>query len=410
MPLFERLEPAPLGQKVTSLDACVYFYRTAFVMGWLPPKNPAWQRWIYSLWTGTTMLLGLIYLPLGLTLTYVVHFDKFMPNEFLTSLQVDFNCIGNVIKATMTFSQMWRMQKMNELMAPLDERCVTPSQRQLLHDMVAWVNRMMVFFLAMYLGFSTLNLFTSVFAGKAPWQLYNPLIDWRQGVWQLWVASIMEYFVVCIGVMQELLSDTYAIVFISLFRGHLAILRDRIKNLRMDPELSEEENYKQLVACIQDHRTIVQCTEVIRPLLSTTIFAQFMLVGIVLGLAAFNILFFPNTFWMILANVSFILAICTETFPCCMLCEYIIEDCSNLTYALFHSNWSTANRRYKSALIYFLHRVQQPIEFKAGAIFPISVQSNITVAKFAFSIITVVKQMNLGEKFLNHKVSGEQEL
>lgn len=258
MPVFERLEPAPLGQKVTSLDACVYFYRTAFVMGWLPPKHPGWQRRIYSLWTGTTMLLGLIYLPLGLTLTYVVYFDKFTPNEFLTSLQVDFNCIGNVIKATMTFSQMWRMRKMNELIAPLDERCVTPSQRQLLHDMVAWVNRVMVFFLAMYLGFSTLNLFTSVFAGKAPWQLYNPFIDWRQGVWQLWVASFVEYFVVCTGVMQELLSDTYAIVFISLFRGHLAILRDRIKNLRTDPDLSEEENYKQLVACIQDHRTIVQ--------------------------------------------------------------------------------------------------------------------------------------------------------
>ncbi|XP_017024931.1 putative odorant receptor 59c [Drosophila kikkawai] len=408
--LFERLAVAPLDQPVTSLDACAYFYRFATFLGWMPPTEKGWLRWAYALWTGTTMLMGVVYLPLGLSLTYVVHFDRFTPMEFLTSLQVDLNCVGNVIKTCVTYSQMWRMRRMNELIAPLDERCRTPSQRLILHQMVARVNRIIIFFMYMYFAFSILTLFTSIAAGKAPWQLYNPFVDWMDGTWQLWVASILEFFVVGTGESQELMADTFPIVFISLFRGHLAILKDRIENLRKDEELSEEEHYEELVACIQDHRTIIECSNIIRPMLSYTIFAQFMLVGIVLGLAGFNILFFPNTIWMILSNIAFILAICTETFPCCLLCEFLIEDCTKLSDALFHSNWLTATKRYKSAVIYFLQRTQQVIEFKAGSIFPISVQSNIAVAKFAFTIITIVNQMNLGEKFkTNRELGGEIE-
>jgi len=79
-----------------------------------------------------------------------------------------------------------------------------------------------------------------------------------------------------------------------------------------------------------------------------------MLVGIDLGLAAISILFFPNTIWTIMANVSFIVAICTESFPCCMLCEHLIEDSVHVSNALFHSNWITADRSYKSAVLYFL--------------------------------------------------------
>jgi len=254
---FKRLQTAPLDQEVSSLDASDYYYRIAFFLGWTPPKG-ALLRWIYSLWTLTTMWLGIVYLPLGLSLTYVKHFDRFTPTEFLTSLQVDINCIGNVIKSCVTYSQMWRFRRMNELISSLDKRCVTTTQRRIFHKMVARVNLIVILFLSTYLGFCFLTLFTSVFAGKAPWQLYNPLVDWRNGHWQLWIASILEYCVVSIGTMQELMSDTYAIVFISLFRCHLAILRDRIANLRQDPKLSEMEHYEQMVACIQDHRTIIQ--------------------------------------------------------------------------------------------------------------------------------------------------------
>ncbi|XP_052839861.1 putative odorant receptor 59c [Drosophila gunungcola] len=408
-PLFERLQAAPVDQPASSVDASDYYYRITFLLGLKPPKEGL-ARWIYFLWSATVMWLGIVYLPLGLTLTYVLHFDRFTPTEFLSSLQVDINCIGNVVKSLVTFSQMWRLRRMNELIAPLDARCDTPSQRQILHNVVARVNLIVFIFVSMYLGFGFLNVFTSVLVGKTPWQLYNPFLEWQNGYWQLWIASILEYFVVSIATMQELISDAYPIVFVSLFRGHLAVLKNRIENLRQDPELSEEENYRQLVACIQDHRTIVESAQVIRPILSVTIFAQFMLVGIDLGLAAISILYFPSTIWTIMANVSFILAVCLESFPCCMLCEHLIDDCAHVSDALFHSNWISAEKRYKSTVIYFLHRVQQPIEFTAGSIFPISVQSNIAVAKFAFTIITIVNQMNLGEKFFNNRANAKPDL
>ncbi|XP_068144227.1 putative odorant receptor 59c [Drosophila tropicalis] len=396
--LFKRLKAAPLSEKVKSIDACVYFYRSMTIIGWLPPeKGP--HRWLYLLWTANTILWGILYLPCGLFATYFVHFDKFTPNEFLTSLQVDLNAFGNTVKACVTFSQIWRLKKMNELIAQLDEHCVTPTQREKLHNTVAWGNRTVLFYATMYIAFTTSTLLSSVFAGSPPWQLFNPLVDWRQGVGNLWLASLMEYFFMCIVVIQEQQSDTFPIVFSFLFRGHLAILKDRIENLRADPQTTNEQNYEQLVTCIKDHKIILECCDIMRPMISATIFTQFMLIGMVLGLAIINIFFFSSSVWTAVANISFVFALLLETFPFCMNCELLIDDCQALTDAIFHSNWMDADRRYKSALVYFLHRVQQPIQFMAGAIFPISMQSNIAVAKFAFSIITIVNQMNLGEKF-----------
>lgn len=96
-----------------------------------------------------------------------------------------------------------------------------------------------------------------------------------------------------------------------------------------------------------------------------------------------------------------------------------MDDCDELANGLFQSKWVDAEKRYKQTLIQFMHQAQQHILFIAGGIIPITMNSNITVsdplvyinttfkicstflkvAKFAFSIITIVKQMNLAEQF-----------
>jgi len=58
-----------------------------------------------------------------------------------------------------------------------------------------------------------------------------------------------------------------------------------------------------------------------------------------------------------------------------------MADCEELTYCLFHSNWLTADRRYKNTIIYFLHNIQVPIVLMAGGVFIISLGTNISVSK-----------------------------
>ncbi|KRG01014.1 uncharacterized protein Dmoj_GI27086 [Drosophila mojavensis] len=135
-----------------------------------------------------------------------------------------------------------------------------------------------------------------------------------------------------------------------------------------------------------------------RPVMSQTIFVQFLLIGIDLGLTIINVLYFSGLFRAISA-IIFAVAVLLETFPFCYLCDLLAKDCEELSNILCHSHWIDAEPKYKSALKFFMHNLQQPIDFKAGGIFAISLNSNIQVAKFAFSVMAIVQQMNLANRF-----------
>lgn len=117
----------------------------------------------------------------------------------------------------------------------------------------------------------------------------------------------------------------------------------------------------------------------IRPVISGTIFTQFLLCGLVLGLTLINVFFFSDL-WTGIASFLFVITALLQTFPFCYTCNLIMDDCEALSHALFQSNWIDSGSRYQSTLLYFLHNVQQPIVFIAGGIFPISMSSNISVS------------------------------
>ncbi|BFG03271.1 odorant receptor 42a-like [Drosophila madeirensis] len=176
----------------------------------------------------------------------------------------------------------------------------------------------------------------------------------------------------------------------------MAIFAERLRQLGKDPDESHEKRYEQLVQCIQDHKTILRwlCR---LPVISGTIFVQFLVVGLVLGFTLINIVLFANL-GSAIAALSFMVAVLLETTPFCILCNYLTDDCYNLANALFQSNWIDGEQRYKKTLMYFLQKLQQPITFMAMNVFPISVGTNISVTKFSFSVFTLVKQMNIAEK------------
>ncbi|XP_062124909.1 odorant receptor 98a-like [Drosophila sulfurigaster albostrigata] len=110
-----------------------------------------------------------------------------------------------------------------------------------------------------------------------------------------------------------------------------------------------------------------------------------------------NIMFFANLTTGI-SHVFYLCALTCQTFPFCYTCTLIDADCDVLAFSIFNSNWLDATPRYKSTLRHFLHHAQKNITFTAGSIFPISLNTNISVAKLAFSVVTFVKQMNIVEK------------
>ncbi|XP_068141637.1 odorant receptor 98a-like [Drosophila tropicalis] len=156
---------------------------------------------------------------------------------------------------------------------------------------------------------------------------------------------------------------------------------------------------RMLVECIAQHNLILEYSDLMRSLFSLTTFIQFLLIGTLLGCTLVNQFFFSD-FWNGLSCVIFIIILMSQTFPFCYICDLIVKDCDRLALAIFHTNWIGSSRRYKSTIVQFIQKAQKPIAFKAGSIFPICMQTNIQVAKLAFSVVTFVQQLNIADKFL----------
>ncbi|KAH8377984.1 hypothetical protein KR093_008379 [Drosophila rubida] len=395
--LFPRMRVRPLKEQLASRDAFIYLDRGMRVVGWMPPQHKCWRR-VYALWSAVTTVVVMILLVLSLLVSYIKDLSSFTAGQFLTSISVAFNCFGSSIKASYTFAGMKRFHRAKQLLDRMDERCQRPEQRQQLHQNAAFCSRVYMCYQVMYSFYAASTFLAGAYSGRLPWKLYNPLIDWEASNFNFWLASFVEYVWMSSAVLQDQIADVYPIIYFLTLRTHLVMLKERLQRLRSDPQMSEDDNYAELINCIVDHRLIIEYCNTLKPVVSGTIFVQFLLCGVVIGLSIINIIFFSN-FWTGLGILIFIFDLLLQTFPFCYICNLIITDCEQLTYCLFHSNWQSADRRYRTTFLYFLQNIQQPIVMTAGGVFIISLGTNITVAKLAFSVVTFVRQLNIAEKF-----------
>ncbi|KAH8372748.1 hypothetical protein KR009_004295 [Drosophila setifemur] len=379
-----------------SRDGTLYLLRCIFLMG--VRKPPSQYFLAYVVWSFALNLCSTFYQPIGFLTGYIIHLSEFSPGEFLTSLQVAFNAWSCSTKVLIVWVLVKRFDEANSILDEMDKRLTRPDERLRVHNAVSLSNRIFFFFMTVYMIYATNTFLSAIFIGRPPYQNYYPYLDWRSSHWQLALQAGLEYFAMAGACFQDVCVDCYPVNFVLVLRAHMSIFADRLRRLGTDPALSQEQRYEELVQCIQDHKVILRFVECLRPVISGTIFVQFLVVGLVLGFTLINIVLFANL-GSAIAALSFMAAVLLETTPFCILCNYLTEDCYNLADALFQSNWIDGEIRYMKTLMYFLQKLQQPITFMAMNVFPISVGTNISVTKFSFSVFTLVKQMNIAEKF-----------
>ncbi|KAH8281877.1 hypothetical protein KR054_003495 [Drosophila jambulina] len=392
--LFPRIKEKPLTEKAQSRDAFIYLDRCMWSFGWTEPSDKKWNL-LYTLWCLFTTILVLVLLPMSMVVEYVHRFRSFSAGEFLSSLEILVNIYGCSLKCIYIMRGHSKLQKAKCLLDQLDGRCRNDAERSRVHRHVALGNSFYILYHMLYTGFVVVNFTGYVWMRRYAWRMYIPLLNSEEN---FMASSLAEVGLMTAVVTMDQCTDVCPLICMLLARCHITLLRDRLEKLRSDPEMAENEHFKDLTKCIQDHRLILDYVNVLRPVISGTIFVQFLLIGVVLGLSLINLMFF-STFWTGLGTCCFMLDVCMETFPLCYLCNVIADDCQDLCNCLFQSNWITANRPYKSAVVYFLHNLQQPIILTAGGVFPICMQTNLSMVKLAFSVVTVIKQFNLAEKF-----------
>ncbi|XP_060647580.1 odorant receptor 42b-like [Drosophila nasuta] len=303
------------------------------------------------------------YLPFGMIISYVREFNNFTP------------------------------KKAKALLDQLDKSCVTQEEKLQVHRSTIRSNSISFVYIIIYVFYPLTSICTAIINGVAPWNVHNPFLNWHDGKWQLGLTVVIEYFVVSIITYYHLAIDMCPTLFGMNIRLHLNLLNQRIQKLRTDDTESEDKDYEKLVGCITDHKIILKYCNVLRPLISRFIFVQFIMVGIICGLCLTNLIFFAD-----LSTISYIFGCIFQTLPFCYICNLLDDDVNDLTLSIFQTNWFGCSRRYKSSLLYFMHQAQLPIHFTGGTIFDISLATKISLAKFAFSVVTIVQQFNLVEK------------
>nr|NP_524536.2 odorant receptor 98a [Drosophila melanogaster]Q9VAZ3.2 RecName: Full=Odorant receptor 98a [Drosophila melanogaster]AAF56753.2 odorant receptor 98a [Drosophila melanogaster] len=392
--LFNYLRKPNPTNLLTSPDSFRYFEYGMFCMGW---HTPATHKIIYYITSCLIFAWCAVYLPIGIIISFKTDINTFTPNELLTVMQLFFNSVGMPFKVLFFNLYISGFYKAKKLLSEMDKRCTTLKERVEVHQGVVRCNKAYLIYQFIYTAYTISTFLSAALSGKLPWRIYNPFVDFRESRSSFWKAALNETALMLFAVTQTLMSDIYPLLYGLILRVHLKLLRLRVESLCTDSGKSDAENEQDLIKCIKDHNLIIDYAAAIRPAVTRTIFVQFLLIGICLGLSMINLLFFADI-WTGLATVAYINGLMVQTFPFCFVCDLLKKDCELLVSAIFHSNWINSSRSYKSSLRYFLKNAQKSIAFTAGSIFPISTGSNIKVAKLAFSVVTFVNQLNIADR------------
>ncbi|XP_065363823.1 odorant receptor 7a-like [Calliphora vicina] len=374
-------------------EATVYLFKNFLYLGFQQP--PKWKP-LYYLYSVMLNLSALVFLPISFILSFYYGFRQMTPVQLLTSLQVAINVWGLPAKFLAVVISLKRLHEAMDVMDILDARCQRQDEKEKIRYCAMLGNRLTIFFIGFYMLYTALTMITSVLMGQPPYSVIIPLMDWRNSTLEFIVQSFLEYMLMNLICMHEGGDDVYAVIYIYAIRTHMQILVERVKRLGTDEETTNDDDYKQLVLCVKDHQELLRLLDIISPVISITIFIQFMITAIILGTTLINIMIFAD-FSAQIASVVYFLAVLVQTSPCCYQATCLMDDSDQLTLAIFHCEWFNKDIRFRKMMIFFMMRSQTPVALTALKLFPITLNTSLGIAKFSFSLYTFIKEMDFGK-------------
>ncbi|KAM7349106.1 odorant receptor 7a-like [Cochliomyia hominivorax] len=383
-------------KKVATKEALTYLFRCFRILGLYRTEKYKYVYMIYCIFIHLSVTL---FLPTSFIASYSLESNKNLDYDTLfTSIQVAINVFGCSLKICMLLYYIPHLLTAEPIMAKLDESCVAHDEVELLYKIKNLGRKLVVNFSITFWSYSISTFVVSMMAAHPPYSLYLPYINWRNSRWEFFIASFIEFLLMDAACFQQVANDSYAAVYVCILRAHVNILRLRIRKLGSDVSKSLEENENELKMCIKDHKNLIDLYKIIYPVISATIFLQFTNTAGILGITLINILIFAKGYSSIIASCFYVLAVVVEIFPLCYYANCLMYDSDLLSVEIFHSNWMKQNTRYRKMLIFFIQRSQQTMELMAGKMFPINLNSFISIAKFSFSLYTLIKKMGIKER------------
>lgn len=180
--------------------------------------------------------------------------------NLLTSFQVAINVVGCSIKIILMFFLLPQLIKCEPIFEKLDKRCSSPAEKQLIKRFIHDGNRFVVLFAMAYWSYSTSTCISAVIFNRLPYNIYNPFIDPHASWGYFILAVLMEMVPMDVACFQQVVDDSYAVIYVSTLRTHMQALLLRLQRMNADDagKDMEERNVEELKQCIIDHKNIIE--------------------------------------------------------------------------------------------------------------------------------------------------------
>nr|QKN21126.1 odorant receptor [Zeugodacus cucurbitae] len=315
----------------------------------------------------------------------------------LSNLGVAINCVALPLKAIHIKVNIDRLHDIGLIFKRLDARYQRPEDQLEVREAVKVSTRIYAIFFFLYWFYGTASWLAALFAHKYPHDSYFPIIDWLpESVFQFWLHFVFEVFYLQILLQINLTNDAFPGIYIRALRTHIKLLTDRVSRLGLNPDLSDQENFEELVDCIVSHQELIQISDTVGSILSLTTFFQFTIYAAILCVCMLNMFVFGDATTKVV-TVVYLIPVLWQTIPTCYQASMLESDCAKLPLAIFHCNWLALDKRCHKLIIYFMQRSQEEISFTAIKLFRINLGTNLSIAKFSFTLYTFINEMGFGE-------------
>ncbi|XP_039961512.1 odorant receptor 7a-like [Bactrocera neohumeralis] len=375
-----------------SRDAVIYLFNTFRFVGLNPPPH---CRLLYYFYGSIITLFAVLLSPLIFNVGWIRDRNILSVMEILNCVQAALNVIGVPIKSITLALSLGRLRSVEPLLSKLDARYTEPEDLAKIRACAITGNRIVFGYIISYMMYETLTVVTALLGGHAPLTLYIPFVDWHRSSWEYWLQASFDGAMLFFLLFHQILNDSYPAVYIYIIRTQVQLLANRVRRLGTTNK-SQEETYHELQDCIITHQEILRLVSVVEPIMSLTLFVQFFIAAAILGTTMINIFIFAD-FATRIASGTYMFCVLLQTFPTCFYATHLQSDCEQLSMSIFHCNWLSQGKRFNTMLLYFLHRSQADIPLFALKLVPINLSTNVSIAKFSFTLYTFIQKMGVGK-------------
>ncbi|XP_037815409.1 odorant receptor 59a-like [Lucilia sericata] len=362
------------------------------ILGLYPTKKYRQLYIAYSLFVNITISVCYpLHLMIGL-------FESNNISDVIENLAINLTCVVCTTKALVIWLKFHEIQNLFDIIRRQDERICLARDEARYYKNVVFKNVRFVFIMFLILcavAGSCVELSTLINCLMGSWRLlylgsfpFDPFASTKLYI----VAHIYQLVGVSFHILQNIVHDTYAAMHLALLSGQLHALSMRVSKLGRDKKKSKDENNRELLLCVQDHKDLLEYRCKLEEFISFYMFLQIFCTTVVLCVTIVFVILFTTDPFTKMYYCSYFLAMAGEILPVCYFGSLMEYEFYNLTYALFTSNWLEQNDIFKKNFRIFIESSNKPLYLNAW-FFSINLKTFLLICKNSYSLYALISTL-----------------